>query len=330
MKRFLTWVKPTSDQLHLGNYFGAIQPIAKIANDPAHQDDEFFLFVADMHALTWLHDAAQLRQNTLEVVKAYIACGIDPERFLIYTPSAIAAHAQCSWVLSCITTMWFMGRMHAYKAQIDLGKEDQVNVGTFTYPILMAADILLYGAHFVPVGKDQKQHVEYARDIAQKFNHHYGEVFQLPEPYIVPHVATVPWLDGRKMSKSYNNYLWLFDGPELIRKKVFQIPTDALPIEAPKDPDACTLFAIFSLFLSDFEKDALRTRYRAWWLSYKEIKTELTACIVDFLRPIQERYAQLDDKSVIDLLQRHTTKATGIAQETLDRVYANVGFVLSP
>jgi tryptophanyl-tRNA synthetase len=327
MKKYLTWIKPTSDQLHLGNYFGAILPMVQFSQDPDHQDDEMFLFVADMHALTWLHDANQMKRNTIEAVKTYLACGIDPKRFLIYRSSTIGAHAQCAWVLSCITTMWFMWRMHAYKAHVDQGKEDALNVWTFTYPILMAADILLYGIDYVPVGKDQKQHVEYARDIAQKFNHQFGDVFHLPEPYIVPEVATVPWLDGRKMSKSYNNYIGLFDSPEIIRKKVSQIPTDALPIEAPKNPHTCNVFALYALFLSSQEKAALNARYLAWWVSYKDIKSELTERIIAYLRPIHERYAALDDAEIIALLEDHTQRASLLATKTLHRVYEAVGFV---
>lgn len=326
MKRFLTWVKPTSHQLHIGNYFGAILPLLACAQDPQHKDDEILLFVADMHALTTLHDATSIRRNIIEVVKTYLAAGFDAEHCLIYTSSSVPANAQLAWVLQCVTNIGFMKRMHAYKAHKDQGKEDNLTVGTFTYPILMAADILAYDTHYVPVGKDQKQHVEYARDIAQKFNHTFGETFILPEPYIQPQVATVPGIDGRKMSKSYNNYIGLFDTPDEIRKKVFQITTDALPIEAPKDPDACTLYAIYALFLSPTQQEELRRRYTQGWLSYKELKEELTEKICAFLEPFQTRYHKISDEAAVTMLEKNAQKAQHIAQQKLVEVYQKVGF----
>lgn len=221
------------------------------------------MFVANIHALTEFHDAAGIRKNTFTAVKTYLACGLDENKVHIYNQSDIASHTELMWVLACVTNIGFMKRMHVYKAAQDLGKEDDLSVGTFNYPVLMAADILLYDPHLVPVGKDQKQHVEYARDIAAKFNHLFGETFILPEPYIQETVATVPGIDGRKMSKSYNNYIGLFDDAEIVRKKVARIPTDAIPVADPKNPDTCNIFALYKLFLSEDEQTLLRNRYLA-------------------------------------------------------------------
>ena len=298
------------------------------AQQAKQNNDEVFIFVANMHALTELHDPIAIRQNTINVVKTYIASGLSPDTVKIYTGAHIAAHAQLAWVLNCVTHVGFMKRMHAFKAKADLWLEDELSVGTFTYPILMAADILLYDADFVPVGKDQKQHVEYARDIAQKFNHIFGEIFKLPEPYIKEEVATVPGIDGRKMSKSYNNYIGMLDNAETIKKKVMQIPTDALPVEAPKNPDACNVYNIYKLFLSPAEDTVLRERYTAWGLSYKQVKTELVDVISAFVTPFQERYHNVDDAMVIELLRAHSVEVAKIASAKIDAVYAAVGFTL--
>ncbi|HCB51988.1 TPA: tryptophan--tRNA ligase [Patescibacteria group bacterium] len=204
-KRILTGLKPTGEQFHIGNYFGAIKPLIQLSQD--NPDADIFLFLATMHAYTQIHNGEELKKNTLTVLKLYAACGADLERFMIYNPADIPGHAQLNWVLTCLTIMGTMERMHSYKDALAKGKAGEISVGTFCYPILMAADILLYDADIVPVGKDQKQHVEYARDIAQKFNKAYGEIFKLPDVYIRNEVAVVPGIDGRKMSKSYNNYI---------------------------------------------------------------------------------------------------------------------------
>jgi len=189
-------------------------------------DFDVFMFIPNMHALTALHDADKIRQYTMNALKTYIACGIDPKKSLIYNQAMIPAHAQLARVLQCITNMGTAERMHGYKDAINKGKAGEISVGVFTYPILMAADILLYDIDVVPVGKDQKQHVEYARDIAEKFNKLFGETFKMPEPKIDSNVATVPGIDGRKMSKSYNNYIGLMDDEKTVLKKVKLISTD--------------------------------------------------------------------------------------------------------
>lgn len=325
MKRVLTGIKPTWEQLHLGNYFGALKPMIDLANSGEY---EVFMFIPNMHALTEFHDAEGIRTNTYNVVKAYLAAGLDPSTVHIYNQSDIPGHVQLYWVLACLTNVGFMKRMHAYKAAVDQGKGDEISVGTFNYPILMAADIILYDPDLVPVGKDQKQHVEYARDIAQKFNHQFGETFELPEPMIKQSVATVPGIDGRKMSKSYNNYIWLFDEQSLIRKKVMRIPTSAVPIEAPKDPDSCNVFQIYKLFLDEQEEQLLRERYTAGGLSFKDVKEELVDLIVTFLHPIQEAYEQIDNAFVNQILIEWAARVAPLAEQKIADVYTKVGFAL--
>lgn len=324
-KRVLTGIKPTGEQLHLGNYFWAMEPMIRFANTGEY---DIFMFVANLHALTEFHDAASIKKNTITAVKTYLACGLNPEHVHIYNQSDISSHTELMWVLACVTNIWFMKRMHAYKAALDLGKEDDLSVWTFNYPVLMAADILLYDPAYVPVGKDQKQHVEYARDIAQKFNHLFGETFILPEPYIQESVATVPWLDGRKMSKSYNNYIWLFDDAETVRKKVARIPTAAIPVADPKDPETCNIFAIYKLFLSEEQQVTLRDRYLAWGVSYKDLKSELSDSIISFTQPIIDRYNHIDDAFVIDLLYSWAQYVRPLAQQKVQDIYKKVGFTL--
>jgi tryptophanyl-tRNA synthetase len=323
-KRVLTWLKPTSDQLHIGNYFGAIKQIIDVQNN---SDYEVYLFVASLHALTTLHDADKLRANTRFFIKMYLACGVDPDRVFLYDQTQIPAHTQLERVLSCITHMWFMQRMHAYKDAAAKGGSDALSVGTFCYPILQAADIVLYDVNYVPVGKDQKQHVEYARDIAEKFNRQFGDILVLPEPLILEDVATVPGIDGRKMSKSYDNFLWLLDTPEVLKKKVKLIVTDALPIEAPKNPDTCNVYNILKLFLSPEEDVIVRKRYTDWGLGYGVIKEELYQKVVEFVTPIQERFAQLDDAVIEQMLIANGQKANEIASKKIEQVYKAVWLI---
>ena len=324
--RILTWVKPTDSQFHIGNYFGAIKPMLHLADK--FKDAEIFLFLANMHAFTQLHDASALKQNGINIVKLYAACWVDLERFIIYNPAEIPWHAQLGWIFTCLTHMGFMERMHSYKEALDKGKAKEISIGTFCYPILMAADILLYDANIVPVGKDQKQHVEYARDIAMKFNNEFGETFKMPDVYIQEEVATVLWVDGRKMSKSYNNYIWLLDDEKTILKRVKQIPTSALAIEEVKNPDECNVYKICKLFLTPEEDEILRKRYLAWGLSYKDAKEYLYEKIISFVQPIQKRYAEISDETIIALVNKNTKKVNEIAQKKIEEIYKKVGFKL--
>jgi len=325
-KRFLTWLKPTSSQLHLWNYFGAIKPMIDLSNQ--EPDAEFYLFLANLHSFTQLHDGEAIRQNSLNILKLYIACGIDAKRFMIYNPATIPWHVQLWRVLTCLTNMWYMERMHAYKDALAKWTANETSVGTFCYPILMAADILLYDTSFVPVGQDQKQHVEFARDIAQKFNKQYGETFVVPQPYIQPHVATVPGIDWRKMSKSYNNYIWLLEDEKALMKKIKQISTDTKTVEEVKDPDTCNVYNMLKLFLTPEEDKDIRNKYQAGGMSYKFVKDVLFEKVHAFLSTIQEKYNQITDADIIAMLDKNTKIVWAISEKKIQDVYGKVGFVL--
>jgi len=324
--RILTWLQATDSQLHIGNYFGAIQPMIELAKK--FKDAEIFLFLAIMHSFNSIQNPKTLRQNAINILKIYAACGADLQRFMIYNPADIPGHAQLNRVLTCTTNMWFMERMHSYKEALDKGKAKEINVGVFCYPILMAADILLYDADIVPVGKDQKQHVEYARDIAIKFNNAFWETFKIPEPFIKPEVGTIIGIDWRKMSKSYNNYIWLLDDEKTILKRVKQIPTNTQTVEETKNPDTCNVYNICKLFLTPEENDTLRKRYEAGWLSYKEAKDYLYQKIIAFIQPIQEKYANISDQEIIDLLEKNKHIVNKISEKKINEVYKKIWFSL--
>ncbi len=325
-KRFLTGLKPTGKQLHIGNYFGSIKAMIDLANE--NPDSEFFLFLANMHGFTQVHNKQEMQENSMMALKLYLACGADAKQFKIYNPADIAWHAQLNWVLTCITHMWFMERMHSYKDAIANGKTKELWVWVFCYPILMAADILLYDADVVPVGKDQKQHVEYARDIAQKFNKNFGETFKLPYPKINESLWLIPGIDGRKMSKSYNNYIWLLDDEKTILKRVKQIPTGSQTVEEPKNPDECNVYNLTKLFITETEDKELRDKYEAGWLSYKYAKEYLFEKMMAFLKPIQDKYNQISDKEVLDLLAENAKYVNQIAEKKIQEVYEKIWFVL--
>ena len=325
-KRILTWIKPTDNQVHLGNLFGAMKPLMKMANE--NPDAEIFMFLANMHALTALHDWNAIKQNSINVVKLYAACWADINRYYIYNPADIPAHAQLNRVFSCLTIMWTMERMHSYKEALAKWNAGTISVWTFNYPILMAADILIYDADYVPIGKDQKQHVEYARDFAEKFNREFWETFKVPEPLIDERVATVIWNDWRKMSKSYNNYIGLLYDEKEILKRVKQIPTSTQTVEEPKNPDECNVYNLCKLFLTPEEDQALRARYLKWWLSFKEAKDYLFEKIRDTLAPIQKAYAEISDEEIIKVLKKWKEAVAPIAEKKVQDVYEKVGFIL--
>lgn len=291
-------------------------------------DAEIFLFLAIMHSFNNIQDPVALRRNSINILKLYAACGADLNRFMIYNPAEIAGHAQLNWILTCITNMGFMERMHSYKEALDKGRAKEINVWVFCYPILMAADILLYDTDLVPVGKDQKQHVEYARDIAMKFNNAFGETFKIPEPYIKPEVGLIMGIDGRKMSKSYNNYIWLLDDEKTILKRVKQIPTNTQTVEEAKNPDECNVYNICKLFLTPEEDEQLRKRYQAWGLSYKDTKEYLYEKIIAFVWPIQKKYSEISDQEIIDLIKKNTEKVNELAKKKIQEVYKKIWFSL--
>jgi len=325
-KRILTWLQATASHFHIGNYFGAVKPLFEMAE--VNPDADVFLFLANMHSFTKLHDGDAIRNNSINTLKLYLAAGADPERFMIYNPADIPGHVQLGRVLTCLTHMWHMERMHAFKDKVQKWKANEASVGLFSYPILMAADILLYDATIIPVGKDQKQHVEYARDIAQKFNNQFGETFTLPEPYIKPWVWTIPGIDGRKMSKSYKNDIGILDDEKTVLKKVKQISTDAKAIEEPKNPDECNVYNIMRLLLTTEENQIMRQKYEAGWLSYKYAKDFLYEKLLAFSQPIQKRYQQISDQEIKDLLTKNAIKVSQMAEKKIEDVYQKVGFRL--
>lgn len=324
--RFLTGLKPTWSQLHIWNYFGSIKQMIDLWKE--NPDAEFFLFLANMHGFTQVHNQKELKENSLMAIKLYLACGADSKQFKIYNPADIPGHAQLNRVLTCITHMWFMERMHSYKEAIDKWKAKEIWVWVFCYPILMAADILLYDADVVPVWKDQKQHVEYARDIAQKFNNNFGETFVLPEAKINPELGLIPWTDGRKMSKSYNNYIWLLDDEQTVLKRIKQIPTGSQTVEESKNPDECNVYNLCKLFITEQENQHLREKYLAWWLSYKYSKEYLFEKIMAFLEPIQQKYNLISDQEVIELLETNSKYINEIAKKKIEDVYEKIGFTI--
>lgn len=325
-KVLLSGVQPTG-RPHIGNYFGAMREFVNLQNDYST-----FIFIADLHALTSVQNAAELRQAILDVAIDYLAIGIDPEKVTLYKQSDVPAHTELGWMFNCITTMPYLMRAHAFKDAEAKNKE--INVGRFDYPMLMAADILLYDADLVPVGQDQKQHIEIARDTAEKFNHLFGETFKLPEPLISKTVGVVPGTDGQKMSKSYKNTIPLFAETAEITKAVMSIPTDSKGVNDPKNPDECKVFALHKLFASERELAELDRRYRAGGadgIGYKESKEILAASIEKFIAPLREKRAEIaaDPQRVIDMLQRGAEHAREVADAKMKLVRNNLGLTLS-
>ena len=267
MKRILSGIQP-SGKLHIGNYFGMMQPML------AHmQSAELYVFIVDLHALTSVQDRDRLRQGTLEAAADFLALGLDPERCTFWVQSDVPEVCELTWMLSVVTPMGLLERCHAYKDKV--AKNIPASHGLFSYPVLMAADILLYQAEVVPVGKDQKQHVEVARDIAIRFNNTFGETFVVPEEQISEETAIIPGLDGQKMSKSYDNTIPIFLDEKALRKRVMQIQTDATPVEAPKDPATCNLYALLKLFAPADKMREVHELYVNGGAAYGYLKQDL-------------------------------------------------------
>ncbi|MCP4809075.1 MAG: tryptophan--tRNA ligase [Proteobacteria bacterium] len=319
-KRALTGIQP-SGVPHIGNLKGMIEPALQL-----QETHEPFYFIASYHALTSTKDATLLRDYQREAALSFLAFGLDPDVTSLFLQQDVPEVCELSWILGCHVNTGVLERAHAYKAARDAGRE--INAGTFNYPILMAADILIYDSHAVPVGKDQKQHVEMARDMAAGMNHRYGaEIFVLPEPLIKAEVATVPGLDGRKMSKSYGNTLPLFLPPKKLRKLVMKIVTDSKGVDEAKDPGSCNVFALYELFATADEQADLADRYRAGGLGYGHAKQALFEAMDRFLAEPRERYAELsaDPEQVDRVLAQGAEKARGIAQHTMSRVRGAIG-----
>lgn len=318
-KRLLTGIKSTGN-IHLGNYFGMMRQLL------AYQDSyESYIFVADYHALNQVQNGEELNHNALEITKAYIAIGLDPQKVTLFRQSDVPQHAELTWIFNTITPMATLELAHAYKDAVANGRPS--NVGLFDYPVLMAADILMYDPEIVPVGSDQRQHVEIAREIGRKFNNIFGETFAEPKEMILKEMGIVPGTDGRKMSKSYKNTIGLFDTPEQTKKACMSIVTDSLGVTDPKNPDTCNVFALHKLFSADILDD-LRSRYLAGTISYKESKELLADRINENLAPMRAKKAELDanPEYVLEVLEEGRQKASGRAVAKLADVRKRCGF----
>lgn len=317
--KVLSGIQP-SGELHLGNYFGAIRQYVKM-----QEEHDCFFFVANLHAITTLRDGPRLRELSLACAADYIALGLDPERATIFIQSDLPEVTELAWILTTVTPMGLLQRCHAYKDKIAEGLP--ADHGLFAYPVLMAADILIHNCDLVPVGQDQKQHVEVTRDIAEKFNQYYSEVFKLPAPFIMGDAAVVPGVDGRKMSKSYGNTISVFEPESSLKKKIMGMKTDSTPVEDPKDPDKCNLFALFKLFAPEEERADVERRYREGGIGYGEVKKRLFGLVMDHFKGARERRAALeaDRKAVRKVLDDGAEKARASARETLAAVRRAVG-----
>lgn len=318
--RVLSGIQPTG-QIHWGNYFGAIRQYIEL-----QKHEQAFYFVADLHALTTVRDAAQLRKNVENAALDMLALGLDPARATLFVQSDIPEVTELTWLLMTVTQMHLLEKCHAYKDKKAKGLA--ADAGLFTYPVLMAADILLYDSNLVPVGQDQIQHIEVTRDVGQRFNTIYNtEVFTLPEPYTVQALAKVPGLDGEKMSKSYNNTIDVFEDPKKLRKKIMSIKTDSKGVEEPKDPETCSIFTLYKLFASDEQQAGLAAKYRAGGMGYGEAKQALYDGAMAVFGPAFERRAQLaaNPDTVRDILRDGAKKARAKAAQVLDKARAACG-----
>lgn len=318
--RILTGIQP-SGKLHWGNYFGAMKPIIDLQDK-----GEVFVFVAQYHALTTVHDADALRQASQDVILDFLACGLDPQKACLFRQADVPELHELAWLLSVVTPMGLLERCHSYKDKLARGLPS--SHGLFAYPVLMAADILAYGSDVVPVGRDQKQHVEVTRDIAAKFNQTFGvEVFKMPEPLISEAVAVIPGLDGQKMSKSYHNTIGLFEDAKDVKAKIMRIATDSTPLEDPKDPDACRVFALYRLFATPEECAAMRENYLRGGYGYGHAKKALFEISQRTLEPFRARRAELvaHPEEVESILQAGAEKARKEARKTLALARRAVG-----
>jgi len=319
--RVLSGIQP-SGSLHLGNYFGMMSKMITY-----QKESELFCFIANYHAQTSVSDGKILARGTLEAAANFLALGMDPEKSIFWVQSDVPEVQELAWLLSNFTPMGLLERCHSYKDKI--GKGIAANHGLFAYPVLMTADILLFQSEKVPVGKDQKQHVEVARDIAIKFNNEYGDIFTLPTPEIDDDVATVPGLDGQKMSKSYGNTIDLFAEDKALRKQIMRIVTAPIPVEDPKDPDACNVYKIFRLFLNKQQDEALRQRYQAGNLGFGDVKQELFETVRDYFAPQAEYRKELlaNPDGIRETLAKGADKARYAANKTLRKVRKKTGLI---
>ena len=317
--RILSGIQP-SGILHIGNYFGMMRPAIAL-----QADGEALYFIADYHALTSLRDPGALRENTRRVALDFLACGLDPARAALFRQSDVPQVTELAWILSTVTPMGLLERAHSYKDKVARGLP--ASAGLFAYPVLMAADILIYDSDVVPVGRDQKQHVEVTRDLAIKMNETFGEILKLPEPRIHAETATVPGLDGQKMSKSYGNTIDIFAEEKEMRKRVMSIVTDSTPVESPKDPAASSIFQLFSLVATPEEAAEMRAAFEKGGAGYGDFKKQLFGRLWEFFAPMRQRRNEILAQSgyIDEVLATGAERANAIADDVMARVRNAVG-----
>ncbi|MFH1616170.1 MAG: tryptophan--tRNA ligase [Planctomycetota bacterium] len=317
--RVLSGIQP-SGKLHIGNYFGAMRQHLQL-----QADNEGFYFIADYHALSSLPAPEELAKFTLDVAMDYLALGLDPDKTVFWRQSDLPAVTELAWLLSCVTPVGLLQRCVSYKDKIAQGLSP--NHGLFAYPVLQAADILIFRSQIVPVGADQKQHIEITRDIAARFNSTYGEVFVLPEAQILQNVAVVPGIDGRKMSKSYDNTIEIFEPESSVRKKVMRIVTDSTPVDEPKDPKKCNVFALLKLVAGDDELADWRAKYHKGGLAYGAVKKRLAELLLEYFKPFRQKRSELAGNLdyVRKVLAAGAERAAAVAEKTLAKARKAVG-----
>jgi len=317
--RILSGIQP-SGTLHIGNYFGMMKPAIEL-----QEKGDAFYFIADLHALTTVHDAAALRHNIREVAIDFLACGLDPQKASFFRQSHVRAVNELAWILSTITPMGLLERCHSYKDKTAKGLG--ASHGLFAYPVLMAADILIYDSDLVPVGKDQKQHLEVARDLVVKFNETYGETLKMPAPSIREDTATVPGVDGEKMSKSYGNTIGMFEAEGAMKKKIMGLKTDSTPVEEPKRVEGSTILALYKLVASPSDYETMAGQFQAGGFGYGDFKKRLFAALWEYFAPLRKRREQIvADPGYVDaVLRQGEEKANAVAEAVMSRVRAAVG-----
>jgi tryptophanyl-tRNA synthetase len=317
--RILSGLQP-SGALHIGNYFGMMRPAIAL-----QAEGEAFYFIAEYHALTSVRDPEALRENSRRVALDFLACGLDLDRTALFRQSDVPQVTELAWILSTVAPMGLLERAHSYKDKLARGMP--ATVGLFNYPVLMSADILIYDSDIVPVGKDQKQHIEITRDLAVKMNERFGEIFRLPEPRIQAATEVVPGIDGQKMSKSYGNNIDIFGDEKETRNRIMSIVTDSTPVEAPKDALRSTIFQLYSLVASKNEIAEMRERFQKGGAGYGDFKKQLFEKLWDYFAPMRKRREEiLADKSYIDnVLARGAKRANQVADVVMERVRGAVG-----
>jgi tryptophanyl-tRNA synthetase len=317
--RVLSGIQP-SGKLHIGNYFGAMRQHLQL-----QAENEGFYFIADYHALTTNPEPRQFAEHTLDVAKDYLALGLDPEKTVFWRQSDVPEVTELAWILSCVTPMGLLQRCTSFKDKVEQGLSPVH--GLFAYPVLQAADILMFDSNLVPVGQDQKQHIEVTRDIAVKFNNLYGPVFVLPEEHILKSVAVVPGIDGRKMSKSYDNTIEIFEPENKVKKKVMRIVTDSTPVEEPKNPLGCNAFALLRLVADEAELAEWEQRYRQGGTGYGTVKKRVVELLHEYFRPFRQKREELDNNAdyVEEVLCKGAQRAKAVASKTMERVRGAVG-----